>query len=210
MIIPLTVTLYVFYQIFLWVDANLGRIVLGLTGLNIPGISFLFLGVLFLLTVLTGMLTTNYIGKKLVSLFEALLAMIPLVRGVYMTIKQVLEVFLVKKESAFREVVLVEFPRKGIYSVGFVTSKIASKFSLPEKDMLIVFIPTTPNPTSGFVVMIPASEVIHVPMSVDQALKLVVSVGILASDIWGDRRNAVEYGEKGKLDSMVTSDTVGR
>ncbi len=210
-VIPLTITLYVFYQIFLWVDANLGRIVFKLTSYKIPGISFLFLGVFVLLTILIGMLTAHYIGRRLVSLLEGLVSMIPFVRGVYMTIKQVLEVFLVKEKSSFREVVLVEFPRKGIYSMGLVTSKGGKFVSCVDKDeFLTIFVPTAPNPTSGFVLLVPASEVIRIPITVDQALKFVVSAGVLASELLEEKKNALEYEEKRKLDSVDTSNTFGR
>ncbi|MCS7232974.1 MAG: DUF502 domain-containing protein [Synergistetes bacterium] len=207
LVVPFSITLYVFYQIFLWIDANLGKIVPKITGYQIPGISFIFLGLLIVLTILIGMLTANYIGKRLVSFFEGLLSMIPLVRGIYMTVKQILEVILVKGESSFREVVLVEFPRKGMYCIGFVTSKRCGKLASKDEDIMIVFIPTTPNPTSGFMVLIPSSEAIPLSISVNQALKLVVSGGVLAKELLGEEGYVWELKGKRELDTVVTSNT---
>lgn len=207
LVVPSTITIYVFYRVFLWIDANLGTIVFKLTGYRIPGLSFLFLGLLIVLTILVGMLTANYIGKRLVSLFESLLSMIPFVRGVYMTVKQILEVLLVKGESSFREVVLVEFPRKGMYCIGFVTNRRCGKLVPGTEDLMVVFIPTTPNPTSGFMVFIPSSEAIPLPISVDKALKLVVSGGILVKESLGEDVDVWEFKGKRELDTVVTSNT---
>lgn len=208
LVVPATITIYVFYRVFLWVDANLGRVVFKLTGYQIPGLSFLFLGLLVLLTILLGMLTANYIGKRLVSFFEGLLSMIPFVRGVYMTIKQILEIILVKGESSFREVVLVEFPRKGMYCIGFVTNKMCRRLDLKGDDLIIVFIPTTPNPTSGFMVLVPSSEVMRLPITIDQALKLVISGGVLAKEILGEDKYVWEaQGKRGLDSSAVSSDS---
>ncbi len=196
LVIPAIITIYVFYKIFLWVDANLGGIVYRLTGYRIPGLSFLFLAFLILMTILIGMLTANYIGKKLVSLYESLLAKIPLVRGVYMTIKQIMEVLLVKGDRSFRDVVLLEYPRRGMYCIGFVTNKRGGKITPDGEELLIVFIPTTPNPTSGVMVLVPPSEVISLPITIEQGLKLVISGGVLATEIWGDREHVWKPGEK--------------
>lgn len=209
LVVPLSITIYVFYQLFLWVDANLGKIVFKITGYQIPGISLLFLGFLIILTILIGMLTANYIGKRLVSFFETLLSMIPFVRGVYMTVKQILEVILVRGDSFFREVVLVEFPRKGMYCIGFVTGKKCGKIGPCGEDLLTVFIPTTPNPTSGFMVFVPSSETIPLPISADRALKLVVSGGILVKELLGEEMDVWEFKGKRELDTVVTSNTSG-
>ncbi|MCD6363659.1 MAG: DUF502 domain-containing protein [Synergistetes bacterium] len=198
LVIPAIITIYVFYKIFLWVDANLGGIVYRLTGYRIPGLSFLFLGFLILMTILIGMLTANYIGKKLVSIYERLLAKIPLVRGVYMTIKQIMEVLLVKGDRSFREVVLLEYPRRGMYCIGFVTNKRGGRITPKGEELLIVFIPTTPNPTSGVMVLVPPSEVIPLPITIEQGLKLVISGGVLATEIWGDEEHVWKPSEKGK------------
>lgn len=198
LVIPAIITIYVFYKIFLWVDANLGGIVYRLTGYRIPGLSFLFLGFLILMTILIGMLTANYIGKKLVSIYERLLAKIPLVREVYMTIKQIMEVLLVKGDRSFREVVLLEYPRRGMYCIGFVTNKRGGRITPKGEELLIVFIPTTPNPTSGVMVLVPPSEVIPLPITIEQGLKLVISGGVLATEIWGDEEHVWKPSEKGE------------
>ncbi|KUK14538.1 MAG: DUF502 domain-containing protein [Synergistetes bacterium] len=209
LVIPSTITIYVFYRAFLWVDANLGKIVFKLTGYQVPGLSFLFLGLLVVLTIFLGMLTANYIGKRLVSFFENLLSMIPFVRGVYMTIKQILEILLVKGESSFREVVLVEFPRKGMYCIGFVTNRMCKGLELKEDDLLIVFVPTTPNPTSGFMVLVPSKDVIRLPITSEQAIKLVISGGVLAREILGEDKYVWELKGKRELDTSISIDNTG-
>ena len=146
---------------------------------SVPG-----LGVLILLIVITliGALVTNFLGRYMVRTGERILARVPVVRSIYGLIKQVFDAVLAQSSTAFREVVLVEYPRKGVWVIGFVTSTPAAE--IKERigaDVVYVFVPTSPNPTSGFLLIIQQAEVIRLKMSVEEGIKLVISGGIVSS-----------------------------
>lgn len=146
-------------------------------GINIPG-----LGVILSIVVLfiTGILATNLFGQKLVSLSEAILDRIPLVRTIYNATKQMIEAVVSTNSQAFRKVVLVEYPRKGLWSLAFQTGAAIKELGdKTNQQMLSIFIPTTPNPTSGFLMMVAKDEVIEIEMSVDNALKFIISLGVM-------------------------------
>lgn len=148
-----------------------------LLGYNIPGVGVLLS--LFLL-LLTGVLVTNFLGAKLVTLGEMILDKIPLVRSIYQAVKQVLETVFSSSSNAFRQVLLVEYPRKGLWSIAFQTGTTCDKICRHTgSDMITIFVPTTPNPTSGFLMMIPSEDAIQLDMSVDEALKMVISLGVM-------------------------------
>lgn len=148
-----------------------------LLGFHVPGIGVI-LSILIIL--FTGFLVTNFLGKKLVHLGEAIVKKIPLVRTIYMATKQVMETVLSSKGESFRQVLLVEYPRKGLWSVAFQTGNSAEEIQnhVGEK-MVTIFIPTTPNPTSGFLMVVPKKDVVELEMSVDQALKFIISLGVV-------------------------------
>lgn len=145
-----------------------------LIGHPIPGLGFILTMIIVLLT---GVLATNFLGHRLVASWEKLLARIPVIRSIYSAVKQVVQAFTQPASGSFRKVLLVEYPRKGIWSVGFQT---ASQFTKApqEGNMVPVFIPTTPNPTSGFLIIVPEQETIHLDMSIEEAFKLIVSLGV--------------------------------
>lgn len=144
-------------------------------GFPIPGAGVI---VSFVILIITGVIATNIFGQRLVSWGEAVLAKIPLVRSVYSATKQVFNAVFASNSQAFRKVLLVEYPRKGIWSIAFLTG---SELSVDDKStpMYSVFIPTTPNPTSGFLLLVPQSDTREVDMSVDDALKYVISLGVM-------------------------------
>ncbi len=147
-----------------------------LFGVHIPGF-----GVLLSLLILfiTGMVATNFLGQRLVGWSEAILDKIPLVRTIYNTSKQVIEAVLATNSQAFRKVLLIEYPRKGLWSIGFQSSVLSKDFNQKTgQEMVGVFIPTTPIPTSGFLLLVPKSEVIELAMTIDEALKFVISLGV--------------------------------
>ncbi len=127
------------------------------------------------LTGLLGFLTRYYIGKKLVQLMDYVLLNVPLLGKIYGTVKQVNQAFTSEKKSSFQQVIMVEFPRKGLYSVGFVT---AEQVKTDEGESIIsIFVPTTPNPTTGFLLLLPESKVVKLDMSVAEGIKYIVSLG---------------------------------
>ena len=150
-----------------------------LLGFKIPGFGVLLsLATLFF----TGMMTTHYFGRHLVEWGEKLLARIPLARTIYHAVKQVLETLFSSNSRSFRHVVLVEYPRKGIWSIAFETGTVSPNIQKQinnDEDMLTIFLPTTPNPTSGFLMMVPRKDTRPLDMSIDEALKLVISLGVV-------------------------------
>lgn len=150
-----------------------------LIGIRLPG-----LGVIISLLLLlgTGIFATNFFGQRLMSWGEAILAKIPGVRTIYSTSKQVIQAVFATNSQAFRKAMLIEYPRKGIWSIAFLTGfsdpEIASKTG---EEMLSMFVPTTPNPTSGFLLMVPKNEAIELAMSVEDALKFIISLGVMQS-----------------------------
>lgn len=148
-----------------------------LFGIYIPGLG-LVLAIVVLLG--TGMALTNIAGRRLVNYWESVLARIPLVRSIYSGVKKVSETLLMPSGKSFRRVLLVEYPRKGIWSLGFQTSSdLGEVQEKTGKQVLGVFVPTTPNPTSGFIVLVPADEVVELEMSVDEAIRMIISLGVV-------------------------------
>jgi uncharacterized membrane protein len=144
-----------------------------------------------LLIYAVGLLSTNLFGVKLLSAFDALMLRIPGVRAVYGGSKQLLEALNPQGKGSFTRVVLVEYPRKGLYTVGFVTREQANGFSgMVSEPMASVFLPTTPNPTSGWIAILPSRELITLSMSVEEGVKLVVSGGIVVPERWESIRVA--------------------
>ncbi len=148
-----------------------------LMGLRLPGFGAL-LAIAILL--LTGLLVTNFIGRSLVDFTEDMLHRIPFVRAIYGGVKNFSETLLSNSGNSFKKVLLVQYPRLGVWSVGFQTAadipEITARTGAPQ---VCVFIPTTPNPTSGFIVMVPRSEVLELDMSVDAAMKMIVTLGVV-------------------------------
>ena len=146
-----------------------------LFGLDIPGFGLL---AVVLVVLVTGALGANLLGRSLVDLWEGLLARIPLVRSIYSSVKQVSDTILAPNGQAFRQAVLVQYPRQGLWTIAFVTGKPSHEIenNLPA-DCVSIDVPTTPNPTSGFFLMLPRAELIPLSIGVDAALKYVVSMG---------------------------------
>lgn len=149
-----------------------------LFGVHIPALGAI---ISILLVFTTGVFAKNFLGKYVLSLGEALVARIPLVRSIYAGVKQMLETLFTDRGQSFKKVLLVEYPRKGLWTLAFQTGQGSEEInaSLREQDMVSLFIPTTPNPTSGFLMVTPRSNVIELNMNVDEALKFIVSLGVI-------------------------------
>ncbi len=143
----------------------------------IPGIGLVFL--FFMLTFL-GFFAANFLGKTLIKIGEKILNRLPIVKSVYNTLKQIFETVISENKGSFQEVVLVEYPRKGIWAIAFIsgenTGEIQAK--LPE-DVVNIFLPTTPNPTSGFLLFVPVKDIIKLDMTPDEGAKYVISAGLV-------------------------------
>jgi uncharacterized membrane protein len=142
----------------------------------IPGLG-LILAIILISAV--GLLTRNFAGRRVVQFWEDMVDRIPLVRIIYSGVKQLLEAFFVQKTGAFRRVALLEYPRRGVYVIGFITGESRGEVQRKtNKTMINVFVPTTPNPTSGFYVLMPEDELVALDMTVEDAFKLIISGGI--------------------------------
>lgn len=184
--VPLVITLWVLNLIVSTLDQSLALLPTSwqperFTGLRIPGVGALLT---ILAVLVTGMLTANFLGQRLVLFWEALLARIPIVRTIYSSVKQVSDTLLSDSGQAFRKALLVQYPRAGCWTIAFQTGVPAPEVARRAGDgMVSVYVPTTPNPTSGFFLMMPMSDVIELDMSVDEALKYVVSMGVVAPGV---------------------------
>ncbi len=147
---------------------------------HVPGLGVLVLGVGLLLT---GVFVTNIFGQWWVRQWDRVLHQIPIVKSIYSSVKQVSDTLFSSSGNAFREAVLVQYPRHGSWTIAFVTGKPGGEVAdkLPG-DFVSVYVPTTPNPTSGFFLMMPRSDVVDLAMSVDEALKYVISMGVVSPD----------------------------
>ncbi len=183
-VVPIGAAILILRWLFFAIDNILQPVAESLLGYTIPGLG---LGITVVLIYLTGLVATNVIGRRLIRYGESLLARVPLFRYLYTGIKQILQSFATPREGGFLQVVLVEFPKKGMRAIGFVTSE--SRVESGEK-LLSVFIPTSPNPTSGYLEIVRENDVIRTNISVDDALKMVLSAGKVSLQEVTDRLGA--------------------
>jgi uncharacterized membrane protein len=159
-----------------------------LLGFHIPGIGVL---ITLLVILLTGIFAANFVGRRLLALSYSIMERIPLVRTVYTGVKQVTQTVFKPGGQSFRKVLLVEYPCAGVWSIAFQTGEVGKEIesSLHGEPMVSYFIPTTPNPTSGFLMMAPRSKVKELDMGVDQALKFVISLGVVQPIVTPNHNN---------------------
>ncbi len=181
--IPLVITL----MVLAWIVNTLDQILLiapaavrpdALLGFHLPGIGVL---VTLLLILLTGLAAANFVGQRLVGFWESLLSRIPVVKSIYYSVKQVSDTLLSSNGQAFRKALLIQYPHQGIWTIAFQTGKPGGDAARHlGDDFVSVYVPTTPNPTSGFFLMLPRKDAIELDMSVDEALKYIISMGVVA------------------------------
>lgn len=180
--LPIMITFFFIRVLFRMIDSMLGPTVneiLSAAGLHfiIPGIGFILT---FLIIFAVGLASTNVIGLKLLERFEIFLDSIPMVKSIYSGAKQVIHTIATAKKSAFSRVVLVQFPKNGIYSIGFITSEAQGEVQhVTKEDVINVFVPTVPNPTTGFFLMVPREDIISLNMNIEDGIKLIMSGGIV-------------------------------
>ncbi len=170
-VVPLGATLLILKWLFEWVDDILQPVIRTVLGQPIYGLGF---AITLVVIYVVGLIVSYVGGHSLIRFAESLLARVPVVKQMYSGIKQILQSFASPRETGFMEVVLVEFPRKGIRTLGFITNE---EFDSSGQKLLNVFIPTAPNPTSGFLVIMREEDVLRTDISVDDALKMIVSAG---------------------------------
>ncbi|MDB5776923.1 MAG: hypothetical protein JWP38_3056 [Herbaspirillum sp.] len=184
-LVPLAITLWVLNLIIGTMDQSLLLLPErwrpeALIGFSIPGLgSILTLLIIFL----TGVIAGNFIGRQVLTLWEAVLTRIPVVSSIYSSVKQVSDTLLSSSGNAFRKAVLVEYPRAGSWTIAFVTGAPGGDVrNHLQGDYVSIYVPTTPNPTSGFFLMVPRADTIELNMNVDEALKYIVSMGVVAPE----------------------------
>jgi uncharacterized membrane protein len=181
-IVPVALTFWFFRALLNAIDGILAPVFEHFLGRQIPGIGFVSMVVLVLIV---GLLSRNLVGRVLMGWFEKLVKTIPFVRGVYSAIKDLIGAFTVGgKGTTFRQVVLVEYPRVGLYTIAFVTNEM--QFSYSDKrtiDFVNVYIPNPPNPTSGMLILVPKKDAVVLDLTIEQGLKLVLSGGIVKPEV---------------------------
>jgi uncharacterized membrane protein len=173
---PLWGTYLILKALFLSLEGVLGNLLASHTEFYIPGLGIVLLAVLLLAV---GMMATNIFGRKFVKAWEDLLKRVPVVKTIYQVLKAVMDTLSIHNREQFSRVVLVEFPRKGQYSLAFVTGITKGEIQRITTERLVnVYVPTTPNPTSGYFLFVPEPEIIPLSMSVEDAMKMLVSGGM--------------------------------
>ncbi len=177
-LLPLLVTIWLLMVLFNFLDGILGTILTAVIGRHIPGLGLI---AMILLIFLVGFFATYIIGAQLFKLGEEILYRVPIVKSVYSAVKQLNDVlFMQKSAEEFRRACIVEYPRKGIWSLGFVTSDAAAEIEVKAKEKMInVFVANTPTPATGFLIVVPARDVILLDMKIEDAFKYIVSGGVL-------------------------------
>ena len=180
---PIGITFYLAWLIISFIDARVTPLIPPAYNpetylpFSIPGLGLL---VVLATLILVGMFTAGFTGRILHRTSEHLLARMPVIRNVYGAVKQILETVLAQKSNAFRQAVLVEYPRRGIWAVAFITGNTEGEVqNLTEDETVNVFLPTTPNPTSGFLLFVPRKDMVPLSMTVEEAIKMVISGGIV-------------------------------
>jgi uncharacterized membrane protein len=177
-VVPLAATVILLRFVFLTLDGFLAPIIAHFVGFHVPGLGLvLMLAGLYIL----GSFTANVLGRRVFGFGERVLTAVPLVRGIYTSSKLLMESMMSQRKSQFSRVVIVEYPRRGLYTLAFVTNENVRSLSDGEK-LTAIFVPTTPNPTSGFMLLVPESDLISTPFTIEEGVKLVVSGGLIAPD----------------------------
>ncbi len=176
-IIPLWGTVLILKTLFVAVDGILGDLLVRLVPSHyVPGLGILSL---ILLVLVTGLFATNFMGKQIVKWWEELLNRVPLVRGIYSTLKSMMDILSFSDHPSYNRVVLIQFPKNGHYCFAFVTGATRGEVQdLAQEPLIHVYVPTSPNPTSGYFLLVPEHEVAPIDMSVEEAMKLIVSGGL--------------------------------
>ncbi len=189
---PLFLTIYITWSFVQWVDFLVEPLIPTVYRLDrllpvpIPGFGLI---VALVFITLLGFLTANLVGRRLLAFGESLLNRMPLVRNLYRGLKQIFETVVARRASAFQQAALLEYPRKGLWSIVFIASdtrgEVNRRLSAPDDEAVSVFLPTTPNPTSGFLLFVKKSELVILDMSVEDAAKMVISAGLVIPELEG-------------------------
>ena len=183
---PVMITFFVAYKVIVFIDVSVNRLLPpqfkpdNFLPFTIPGLGVI---VLIVSMILIGMFAAGFVGSFFVRLGDWMVKKMPVISSVYSLLKQVFETFLSNKSQAFSRVALLEYPRKGIWILGFVSTDTGGEVRrILDREMVNVFIPTTPNPTSGFLIFVPREDLVFLEMTVEEGLKFVISGGIVTPE----------------------------
>lgn len=182
LLLPIVATFYIVFAIFSTLDRVVRPLIILLFGREIYGIGVLLS---LALIVFAGMFGRNVLGRKLIAISEWLMVRIPLVKQVYITVKQIIDtIFSQTATRNFKRLVMIEYPRKGVHQLGFITGSSAAVLQKETNDKLVnVFVPTTPNPTSGMLVLVPEEDVTYLDIPIEDGIKLILSGGVVVPEM---------------------------
>jgi uncharacterized membrane protein len=184
--VPIAITYYIFKTIFLFIDSFSKRIIVFAFGKYYIGLGFILtLGIILLI----GFVTSNVIGKEIFEYFERAINKLPVVNSIYASIKELSKSFSSSSNNRFSKVVMVDFPKEGVKSMGFITNE---NIVINNERKISVFIPTTPNPTNGFLVFVDVDSVEKIDISVDEAIKIIISMSILVPEKFSVNKNNIK------------------
>ena len=186
-LLPVGVTAIVVSWLLNSIGAPIGHFFWNFLGIDNPDkfwmncvVNILATALVVLVITVLGIFSKYFLGRTIISLTEKVINRVPFVNSLYRTVKQIVETFNKNREAVFQTAVLVEYPRKGIYSIGFLTSETKGEVQIKTReDVVNVFIPTTPNPTSGFLLLVPKDDIIYLQMTVSDAMKMIISGGVV-------------------------------
>ena len=173
---PIIITFYIAWGLIKFFDKKVSPL-LGTFPYEIPGFGLI---TVFIFFAIIGFITTGLLGRIFSTFFEKILSKMPILRNIYKGLKQLFEAILTHKSNSFREVVLIEYPRQGIWAMGFLTGLTKGEVNRKTKNQMVnIFLPTTPNPTSGFLLFVPKKDIIRLIMTVEEGIKMIISAGML-------------------------------
>ncbi len=203
-VVPLILTYVVLRFLFEAVDGILLPVVEKVLGYNVPGLGII---TTLLIILLTGFFTRSLLGGTIYKRGDRVLTKIPIIRIIYLAAKQLIQAISMPTVNSFKEVVMIEYPRRGLFIIGFATARVKyANDRIGQQKLIGVFIPSTPMPASGFVIFAPENEIMKVNLSVEEALKMLVSGGIVAPPTFGDneKKERIEVYSEGVEKSHVT------
>ena len=182
---PISLTLYLLWVFVSWIDGVVGQIVplgwdpAGYLPFRIPGLGLVVVAAGL---ILIGWATAGVLGRFFVRVYERVLERVPVIRGLYGATKQIFQTVLSQQSNTFREVALLEWPRPGMWTIGFITGRAEGEIRelVGDEDVVNIYVPTTPNPTSGYLMFVPRRDIVILDMTIEEAIKFVISGGIVA------------------------------
>ncbi|MBI4030811.1 MAG: DUF502 domain-containing protein [Proteobacteria bacterium] len=190
---PIAITVYLTYGFLLWVDSKVTPLIPphynpnSYLPFSMPGLGLIIAVVFF---IMVGWFAKNFLGRMIIGVSENIVHRLPVIRAIYKALKQIFETVMTSQSQAFRDVVMFEYPRKGSWALGFVTGVTKGEVQrLTDTEVVNVFLPTTPNPTSGYLLFLPRKDLVFMKMSVEEGIKMIVSGGIITPPDPEDARN---------------------